>query len=543
MDRDQLSRLPFLAAFIVALAGMPLDIYNYSQRQIGFAKLSPWQRRISSAIERIGSLSDRLLTLIRTPRFWQTAVAATVLILVATHQLHAQGAVMVVGLTSAAEIREQINKLGVDMRAITEKAKEEKRSDLTAEEETSFDKMNADREVLLKKEERLIKIEELETGQGRRTEPRLSGSDGRQSQRGTITAVDQLEGMRAWLQAGTPEGLGPQHRAAAAKVGINAEAKGLTIRLAPVAMRSTYHEDVKDWESRALSTLTTTSPEDGSYLIANELLQPLERAMLDFGGIRQVATVKRTLTGAALGFPTSDDTSNEGVLLAENAVVVAKDTEFGIMTLNAYKFSSKMVLVSVELMQDSATELAGFLGTALGERIGRIVNRYGTTGTGSSQPMGIVTAATSAAVALAAQTPTYAEMVSIEHSVDPAYRNGARWMFHDTILAEVKKIVDASTGRPIWMPNMVGGQPDTILGYPYTVNQHMAVAAGSGSGKSILFGQLSKYILRDVRDVTLLRLDERYAEYHQVAFLAFSRHDGDLLDAGTHPVKYGANKA
>jgi hypothetical protein len=41
-----------------------------------------------------------------------------------------------------------------------------------------------------------------------------------------------------------------------------------------------------------------------------------------------------------------------------------------------------------------------------------------------------------------------------------------------------------------------------------------------------------------VRDFTLIRLDERFAEYHQVAFLAFSRHDGDLLDAGTDPVKY-----
>jgi HK97 family phage major capsid protein len=45
-------------------------------------------------------------------------------------------------------------------------------------------------------------------------------------------------------------------------------------------------------------------------------------------------------------------------------------------------------------------------------------------------------------------------------------------------------------------------------------------------------------MIRDVKDVTLVRLDERFAEFGQVCFLAFSRHDGDLLDAGTHPVKY-----
>jgi HK97 family phage major capsid protein len=64
------------------------------------------------------------------------------------------------------------------------------------------------------------------------------------------------------------------------------------------------------------------------------------------------------------------------------------------------------------------------------------------------------------------------------------------------------------------------------------------MAVPGSSAKKVIFGDLSKYIVRDVRDFTLLRLDERFAELGQVAFLAFSRHDGDLLNAGTNPVKY-----
>jgi hypothetical protein len=41
----------------------------------------------------------------------------------------------------------------------------------------------------------------------------------------------------------------------------------------------------------------------------------------------------------------------------------------------------------------------------------------------------------------------------------------------------------------------------------------------------------------------LLRLNERYADAHQVGFLAFARFDGDLLDAGTDPVKLYVNSA
>ena len=36
----------------------------------------------------------------------------------------------------------------------------------------------------------------------------------------------------------------------------------------------------------------------------------------------------------------------------------------------------------------------------------------------------------------------------------------------------------------------------------------------------------------------MLRLVERYADYNQIAFVAFQRWDGALIDAGTHPVKY-----
>jgi HK97 family phage major capsid protein len=65
----------------------------------------------------------------------------------------------------------------------------------------------------------------------------------------------------------------------------------------------------------------------------------------------------------------------------------------------------------------------------------------------------------------------------------------------------------------------------------------MPTAATTGT-KAILFGALQKYLIRDVLSVTLLRLDERYADFHQVAFLAFARADGDLLNAGTNPVKH-----
>jgi len=57
----------------------------------------------------------------------------------------------------------------------------------------------------------------------------------------------------------------------------------------------------------------------------------------------------------------------------------------------------------------------------------------------------------------------------------------------------------------------------------------------------LLFGDFQKYIIRDVTGAeagpVILRLNERYADYGQVGFFLFSRHDGDLLDAGTDPIR------
>jgi len=65
----------------------------------------------------------------------------------------------------------------------------------------------------------------------------------------------------------------------------------------------------------------------------------------------------------------------------------------------------------------------------------------------------------------------------------------------------------------------------------------LVVAMGTDA-KPVLFGKLDKYIIRSVKELSILRLNERFADFGQVAFLGFGRYDGNLIDAGTNPVKY-----
>jgi HK97 family phage major capsid protein len=461
---------------------------------------------------------------------------------------------------SIQELLQKKGELAEQAKQILDSAAADGRQILKSEEEQRFDAIHADIDKYTATIERLKKQEALGESEGRRSEPTQPETRARQENRVVRpNGAQQLEALRSWLLAGSEAERTPSMLEAAQRSGVNLDNKRFNLRLPEVALRASGYvgaqrvataEDIRSWreanEQRA--ALGTTSGAVGGYTIPDEMMRALEVSLLEFGGMRQVATILRTDSGAALPIPTVNDTANKGAILSENTAASEQDTTFAQIVLDAYKYSSKYILVSVELLQDSSVNVAQFLGQALANRIGRITNDHFTTGTGSSQPNGIVTASGLGKTGASGQTTTaiYDDLVDLLHSVDPAYRSGARWMFSDAALKMLKKIKipqfsGDTAGAPLWQPGLVLGQPDTILGYPFTVNQSVAVPAASA--KSIIFGDLSKYLIRDVRDVTLLRLDERFAELHQVAFLAFSRHDGDLLDAGTDPVKHYINAA
>ena len=119
----------------------------------------------------------------------------------------------------------------------------------------------------------------------------------------------------------------------------------------------------------------------------------------------------------------------------------------------------------------------------------------------------------------------YDDLVALLHSVDPAYRNPVccRWMMNDDSVRVIRQLKD-SYGRPLFAPEDSGLADDfqgRMLGYDIVTNQQMATMAASA--KSILFGDFSKYIIRDVMWAAFHRFeDSAYAQNGQVGFLMFT---------------------
>lgn len=294
---------------------------------------------------------------------------------------------------------------------------------------------------------------------------------------------------------------------------------------------------LSDEEQRAVyNTMSTGTGSEGGYTVPTTVATSILDALKAYGGMRQVADVIRTMSGEAMNFPTSDGTSEEGELIGENASATDADATFGTKGLPVYKYSSKVVTVPWELLQDSSADIEGFINSRLQSRLGRVTNKHFTIGTGTGQPTGIMVAASVGKIGAVSATAaiTYEDLIDLEHSVDPAYRANGKWMFHDDMLKLIRKVKDGS-GRPIFVPGYEqgnpGGAPDRLLNRDIAVNQHVAVPAASA--KSIAFGDFSYYKIRDVMQVTLFRFtDSAYTKKGQVGFLAWMRSGGNLVDVG-----------
>ena len=417
------------------------------------------------------------------------------------------------------ELKDKRAKIAADMRALHEKAEKEERG-FTADDDAAWAAMDADLQSTDAAIKRAEKLEGIILPQPT-----------------ALRGATKFTGQGEDPAAGDAAGEEAQYRAA-----FDAFLRNGMMDVTPEQRQllAKRRNDAKE-----LRAFTAGTSNTGGYTVPQDFRDQLEIAIKAFGGMMAVSEILRTDTGATLPMPTFNYTNVVATIVGEGVTATNdSSTPFGVANLGAFTYRSPLLPVSYEFLQDSAFG-EGFIVQALSQSIARAVNVHATTGTGAGQPRGIVIDAVSGKVGTTGQTLTviFDDLIDLVHSVDPAYRPQSQFMMHDGSLKIIRKLKDTQN-RPIFLPGydgLAGAMADTLLGYPIQINQDVAVMAANA--KSILFGALNKYKLRIVKDITMLRLTERYADNLQVAFLLFMRADGRLLDAGTNPVKYYQNSA
>lgn len=407
-------------------------------------------------------------------------------------------------MTDIKSLREQQARIATNARAKFNEISGSTDEARAAEIEREFDGMMSDHDKVGQRIERLQKLEEAEA--------RANAGDARRPRGENVEA------------RGADEGLKVEYREVFAKA-----------ICGPLDDLSAEERAVLRRGATELRTQTAGTNSAGGFTVPTELMAQIEVAMKAHGPMwdANVITEIRTTSGNPMRMPFVDDTAKVAIAHTEGGAVTddgGEDATFSQRSLDAFSFDTEWVKWSWELDMDSIFSMEALLGGLLGERLGRTANTQLTTGTGSSAPNGIVTASTAGKTAASATAITADEIIDLLHSVDPAYRTSpkAAFMFNDATLAAIRKLKDGD-GNYLWqMGNVIQGQPGSLLGYRYYVNQAMdSIAAAK---KVVLFGDLGKYMVRKVGSPITFVARERFAPDYGI--LGLIRFDGETANTG-----------
>lgn len=277
-------------------------------------------------------------------------------------------------------------------------------------------------------------------------------------------------------------------------------------------------------ERRDILTSSTGAPVPTSFY------DKLMVHMIQTGPMRRLSTVISTSGGENLQVPRTTAFSTAAII-GQAASITESDPTFGaFITLGAFKYAYTIQL-SGEMLSDSGVDLTSFLAENAGTALAVATNAHYTVGTGSGQPNGIVPAATAGVTGGTGVTGAFTadNLIDLIYSVNSAYRSqpGCVFQMRDSSIGAVRKLKD-TTNQYLWQPSVQAGQPDNLLGFPLISNPD--VVATALSAKSVVFGVVPRYYIREAGGVRIDRSDDFAFQNDLVTFRVILRADGNLID-------------
>jgi HK97 family phage major capsid protein len=278
--------------------------------------------------------------------------------------------------------------------------------------------------------------------------------------------------------------------------------------------------------------ITTTAT--GNYIIPQEFYNQLIGAKKFIGSLFGSVARKTTAgNGAPMKIGFENDTANSIIVVAEDTTVTEADPTLSGL-ISSTDTLATLIKVSKQEMADSGFDLNTLLRDRLGKRYLRGIENFIANGD-ASNIASLLTSLTTFATTVTNAGPGYEDYVATQTLLDPVYEQNSAWYMNKASRNYTMGLLD-TLNRPLFLPNPQTGMLDQILGFPIKLTSYFP-SATTPATMAIAYGDLEEgYLLRDDGEMTIQRLDERYADQLMVGFLAYTRVGGNVTDAGTHPI-------
>jgi HK97 family phage major capsid protein len=294
--------------------------------------------------------------------------------------------------------------------------------------------------------------------------------------------------------------------------------------------------------SKELREQRDLSTGNAGAIIAQDFYSNIIEAQKAWGQLTVEVGQLRTKNGEPMKIAEIDDVNNMSTVIGESTTgspvtVTEEDPSFSGFINNVDFLSTGIIKISLAELEDSYFDLDAWIRQAFGRRIARGLSNLLVTGSGSGNFQSIISTATAGVTSQTAggTALVYPDFVGMYSKIDPAYLQSASWVMNSTTRGEILGITD-TLGRPLFVPSVNTDSLDRILNRPVVISQYHP-NLGSGVVGAVQLGALTEgFVLRTAGDVSILRLNERYADTGQVGFIGYHRNSSFSTDAGTHPI-------
>lgn len=296
---------------------------------------------------------------------------------------------------------------------------------------------------------------------------------------------------------------------------------------------------VTGWTTLEKNTMSLGTPSTGGEMAmpmqwAQEFLKNVDNEVF----IRRLATVIPLTEAVSLGaVGMATDVSDDDWCGEQDTI------QFTTPALNGRVLQPhihKKGLKISRFLLKKAPQAGPFAQSRLAYKHGVTQEKAFLTGTGVSQPLGILTPSVMGISTSRDLTSTSALVVSAADlfrmygNLKPAYWNKAQWLLHRDFLFDLRTMKDPNDNY-MWQPfenpgkQLTEGNPGSIIGRPYNVSEYCTAKTNNAwvaGDYAITFGDFSKYWIADSLQFELQMIYEKYADTAEIAMFSYGWVDG-----------------
>ncbi|WP_431729940.1 phage major capsid protein [Verrucosispora sp. TAA-831] len=282
-------------------------------------------------------------------------------------------------------------------------------------------------------------------------------------------------------------------------------------------------------------TLVAGSDPEGGFLVAPQaFVSELIKQVDDDVPLRGLATVHQLTEAASLGVPTLDTDVDDAEWTSEVRTGSQDDAlRFGKRELVPNPLA-KRAKISRRLLRLTANRAETLVRERLAYKFGVSQEKAYMVGDGNKKPLGVFVASSQgistgrdvpigASGAIPLTVATADQLIDAKYTLKAAYWRNARWLYHRDLIKTIRKL-KTTDGFYVWKAGLTD-QPDTILEIPYVVSE-FAPNTISGNQYVGAIADFKHYHIAEALNLEIQRLVELYAEQNQVGFIGRQELDG-----------------